>query len=293
MIPIVFSTDHNYVMPTGVTIASLLMADKEGSYSINVITSHDVTEEDKEKLRTQVSTLSPSSSIRFVEIGSEFDSGYEVRGISRACYYRLLIPWIFPEFDKIIYSDVDIIFQIGLGNLFSTEMGYNLFAGVKVHAAPGSSFARYIKKMNLNPEEYINSGLLLINSYAIRKESLRERIMAQAGKKFLYQDQDIINIIAAGRILPLPERFNMSPTYLAQYAMEGKGDIQPCILHYSGSKPWEAFTQCWQQWWKVYDATLFFDPKLNFKTSATILSYRAQLRRFRRSVTYRLNKMFK
>ncbi len=45
MIPIVFSTDHNYVMPTCVTIASLLQSCGEGErYAINVLVSEDVTE---------------------------------------------------------------------------------------------------------------------------------------------------------------------------------------------------------------------------------------------------------
>ena len=82
MIPIVFSTDHNYVMPTGVTILSLLKSSLTEQYRIYVIIAPDVTEEDKNLLREQVHIYSSESSIDFIEIGNEFESGFEIRGIS-------------------------------------------------------------------------------------------------------------------------------------------------------------------------------------------------------------------
>ena len=66
MIPIVFSTDHNYVMPAGVTILSLLENADGESYDIFILAAQDVNDNDKMLLRRQVETASPSSKISFL-----------------------------------------------------------------------------------------------------------------------------------------------------------------------------------------------------------------------------------
>ena len=129
-IPIVFSTDNNYVMQTGVTILSLLeSAHTSTVYEIFVLINNDVTEESKQCLRKQVSYF-PNHTIDFISIGTTFENSFEIRNISIATYSRLLIPWLLPQYDKIIYSDVDIIFHTDLTNAYGIEMGHKLVAGV-------------------------------------------------------------------------------------------------------------------------------------------------------------------
>lgn len=290
MIPIVFSTDHNYVMPTCVTIASLLQSCGKGeAYAVNVLVSDDVTEADRSLLSRQVKALSEESTINFLSTGGAFDGGYEVRGISKACYFRLLIPWLLPDAGKAIYSDVDIIFRTGLAELYSIEMGESYFAGV---AGRGNrtTMRRHIERLGLSPETYINSGLILINCQRLRADGMKQTFLDLAKRKFLFQDQDIINLAAKGRIINISERWNMSPAWLAEDVRKGisTGDTSGCVLHYSGLKPWEAMTYCWNEWWETYRTTNAYDPTFPYMVEERILSYKLTAKRFLRSVNYKI-----
>lgn len=287
MIPIVFSTDHNYVMQCGVAILSLLISGKETTYDIHVLISPDVTDEDKKKLRNQVEQF-PLSTIKFMEMGNQFDGGYEVRGISKACYYRLMIPWLLPKIDKIIYCDVDIIFKASLQPLFDIEMGDKLVAGAFSSTSEGFlAIKKYLTKLGLDYKKYINSGVLLINSKAQREKELNKEYERLATQKFLYQDQDIINIACKGEIIQFDRRFNLQPKVFAT-----SEDLQEnVVIHYAGDKPWNNFTYAWAEWWEIYNRSVFRDNEMYNAVSGKILSLKHRLLDLKRKATFKLNIM--
>lgn len=271
MKPIVFSTDHNYVMPTCVTIHSLLLNANPGvNYDIYIIIDPDVTEEDKNKLRKQVEADNKESEINFLEIGDTFDSGFEIRDISRACYNRLMIPWLLPQYDKVVYSDVDIIFTGDISEVYDTNLNDSLVAGIGGKSWTKGLIKKYLGKIGADPNEYINSGFLLINAKAQREENLKQKYLDLSKKKFIYQDQDIINLVCKGRISKLPEIYNVNPAEYYKYA-PGK----PKVVHFFGFKPWNHFTYSWILWWNIYDSSIVYDADYNHKISSEILRWDA------------------
>lgn len=72
-----------------------------------------------EKLHNQYQNFN----ITYRNVGNAFEGAFEIRGITVAAYYRLLIPEVITEYDKIFYFDVDIIFEVIFlrfyGNRFS------------------------------------------------------------------------------------------------------------------------------------------------------------------------------
>ena len=270
-LPIVFSTDHNYVMPTCVTIHSLLTTSKPGiSFDINIIIDPDVTEKDKEVLTLQISKDNKGSSINFIEIGDTFNKGFEIRDISRACYNRLMIPWLLPQYDKVVYSDVDIIFTGDISSLYNIDLGESLVAGVGGKTWTKGIICKYLKKIGAPTESYINSGFLLINSSLQRKEGLKEKYLDLSKRKFIYQDQDIINIVCKGRISKLPVAYNVNPADC--YSLP-KEEIK--VIHFFGFKPWLHFTYSWVRWWEKYETSLMYDEKYAKKISREILRWDA------------------
>lgn len=288
MIPIVFSTDHNYVLPTGVTLYSLLYSRGQEEYDIYIMISENVTEEDKKLLQDQVKALSTQSKLTFVEMGDKYEGGYEIRGISKACYYRLMIPWLIPHIDKIIYSDVDVIFKTSLRDLYQIGLEGKLVAGALPNSEKGwVSMKKYFSKLGVNYKGYINSGILLINSKLQRDEGLRLKYDQLSGKKFLYQDQDIINIVCKGRIAYFDKRFNLRPDYYA--TSEDLSDN--VVIHYAGDKPWNAFTYAWAQWWMPYFKSVFFDARMYQEVSARILSPGFQIKSFFKKVKCKIQEI--
>lgn len=277
MIPIVFSTDHNYVMPTGITLYSLLAFRGQEEYDIYILISESVTEGDKKILQDQVKALSTQSKLTFVEMGDKYKGGYEIRGISKACYYRLMIPWLIPHVDKIIYSDVDVIFKTSLKDLYQIDLEGKFVAGAYPSTEKGwVAMKKYFSKIGLDYKGYINSGMLVINSKLQREEELKVRYDQLSEKKFLYQDQDIINIVCKDRIAYFDKRFNLRPDYFA-VSEELSHNV---VIHYAGEKPWNAFTYAWAQWWTPYFKSVFFDGRLYQEVSAKVLNPIFQIKFF-------------
>src|SRR5699024_619911 len=87
-------------------------------------------------------------SIKYRTVDSQFKGAYETRGINVSTYYRLLIPELIPEYDKIMYHDVDVVFREDLSAIYSeTEMDNYYVAGV-VSSAGLSTLGR-AKRENL------------------------------------------------------------------------------------------------------------------------------------------------
>lgn len=271
-IPIVFSTDHNFIMPTGVAIHSLLITREKTEYDIYIIISDNVTEDDKNKLTAQVKSISTISTIQFLSIGDQFKECYEIRGVTVATYYRLLIPWLLPHIDKIIYSDGDIIFKAPLDELYHMDIGDNFILGNRKEKWQKKAETR-IRSLGLDPAHYTNAGFLVINSKAQRDANLKEKFLYHSTKKYYFQDQDILNIVCKGHIIHFNSKYNCGPSAFKNLCCYGKlpyNDI--VVIHYAGEKPWKAYCPFWTEWWKNYQASIFFNDKFYFSIMLQSLS---------------------
>ncbi len=293
MIPIVFSTDHNYVMQTGVCVFSLLQSADDCKYKIYIIIDSSVTEFDKEQLRRQVSIF-PGHDIGFINTNNEFSGWYEIRGISKATYYRLLIPWLLPDYDKILYSDVDVIFRLSLKQVFDLNLGDNYFGAV--HGAffrYSKEPAQYAESLEIDPNHYFNSGFLIINAKKQREDDLKSQFQKFSASKLTYQDQDIINLLCKDKIMPVRQKYCITPALYTQYMAKNpdiydfygtKAEVDnylrgnDCILHYAGAKPWNAFVFAFADWWMTYRTSLFYNPDYELSKYNAIMNPKTSLR---------------
>lgn len=262
MIPIVFSTDHNFVMPTGVAIFSMLECALDTDFDIFVLQANDVTDEDRMVLQEMVSRY--SSSISFLSMGEYFHGAFEIRGISKASYYRLLIPWLIPQYDKVIYSDGDVIFLDNIKELYVVSLEDDYVAGFCPNEIDKDAFKDYAPLIGVKAKEYINGGILLINSKKQREDRLDDEYLKLAKNRYVYQDQDIINIVCKHHISHVSMRYNCPPD---------KGHLNGmCVIHYLGKKPWKAFTHSWMRWWDVYCRSPFYNEVFELEVADKILN---------------------
>lgn len=259
MIPIVFSTDHQFVMPTGVAMQSMLECSNDANVEIFILQSDSVTDDDRSILQKICDSF--SAKLTFLSMGNQFTDGYEIRGITNACYYRLLIPWLIPEYEKIIYCDGDIVFCDSVKKLYEIELGDFFCAAICPYKYNKNLYKDYPQKLGLRPNEYFQSGVLLINSEAQRKGGLRDQYLEEAKKKYVFLDQDIINIVCRNRILELPIRFNITQSLYRDVIHHEA----PVIIHYSGKKPWNMYVYGWWRWWDVYHRSPFSDKEREFQ----------------------------
>lgn len=277
IIPIAFAFDNNLILPACVCISSLMVhAHKDTFYDIFILHS------EKEKLkREQLNRLPQYYSncrIQYREVDGTFDHAFEIRGITIPAYYRLLIPELIPEYDKVVYSDVDIIFRMDLMELYQMNLdAYYLAATKDIGMNFSKGGVQYITSVEgLIQEEYLQSGFVVMNCKNIKHDNLADQFRKLAGKKLRYQDQDILNLVCSGKILFLPLKYNMTD-YSFYYVNKERNKIdhffhsreidealQSGNIHFNGHKPWIKYSVNFDIWWEYYRKSPFFDEKFYF-----------------------------
>lgn len=277
IIPIVFAFDNNLAMPAAVCFYSLFVnANPETKYDVYVL--HRKNEELDLIYINKVFEKYPKHSLKMIDVGDTFDKSFEIRGITTPAYYRLLIPDLIPEYDKVIYSDVDVIFQQDLGDLYmSTDLGEDLIAGVNNVAHLDKDLrCHYEGVLSLDPQNIICSGFLLMNSQKIREENLVSSFITHSKNKYKFQDQDVLNIVCRGRIRMLSPQFSLL-TYISYMAVNNRDSlldmwseveiaeaIKAGNIHYNGQKPWKGYCINFDIWWEYYRKSPLFDEKWYF-----------------------------
>ena len=126
-IPIFFSTDDNYIPYLDVAISSLIAnASCEFEYRIIVLNT-GLNEENVCKVKKNEKA---GFKIDFVDISDDVDRIKsrlkDVYHFSVVTYYRLFIASLFPQYDKVIYLDCDLVVLGDISKLYHTELGDNI-----------------------------------------------------------------------------------------------------------------------------------------------------------------------
>lgn len=294
-VPVVFNIDRNVVTPFMVCVTSLLEhAGTDTFYELFVLCNLAELDGDMQGELRRVVPDPGRASLTFVDVRGAFANAFEIRNITIAAYYRLLIPDLFPSYDRMIYADVDMIFRTDLSDLYSRACARGeLLAGVRewndfVHDESSVQIKNYLTSIGSDSQSYINSGFLVLNLEAMRREGVVSRFLALADRQYICQDQDIINIVCRGRIELLPMRWNYtyshyiwayggSEGYRNAYRTELEEAERVGTIHYSGPKPWKEFCPRYDYWWSCYRRSAAFDPEVCFRADEAICSALARL----------------
>lgn len=275
VVPVVFAFDNNIVMPACVCITSLLEnAHAETFYDIYILHANDVSL-DKTHLG-RIATKYSNCSITYRVVDDTFKKAFEIRHVTIATYYRLLLSQLLPQYDKVIYSDVDIIFRMDLSDLYQQNMS-EYYIAATLDLGLNYLDPSYVRKHNdLEIGKYVQAGFVVFNLKKIREDNVTSNFVEHALKhKYIYQDQDILNICCRGKIKYLPPCYNVNDcSFLAlrEYKMLG-GIYSPeqcnyarCCgnIHYSGKKPWKENCIFMDVWWEYYRRSVVYDVDNHF-----------------------------
>ena len=269
-IPILFTFDQTLLMPAGVCISSLLVnAAPDTFYDIFILHKEGCDFSELRKLEKRFSNFR----LTCREVKGEFVGAYEIRGIPETAYYRLLAPELITEYDKLLYSDVDVIIREDLSKYYNIDLGDNYFAGVDNCSRLRPAVRNYLSNsLNLDWQKgYYYSGNLVINSALIRRNGIIEKFRELGKNKYAQQDMDIINIACNGRILPLGPVFCLT-VQLYTLIVERRAEMEAIygaealdaaldygIVHYNGAKPWKEACHNMDIWWTEYRRSVFFN----------------------------------
>ena len=278
-IPVVFAIDNNVVMQCGVTITSLLMnAKKDTYYEIFVLCNdRDLSGANKDYLQRAFKD-DHLCGISFVDVGNAFkeSEGLATGHITTATYYRLAIPTLFPQFDKVIYADVDMIFQQDLSELFRSSLQNGELLAAVLDLSIGDKFffrSNLSSRIGISERSYFNAGFLIMNLQQLRSETILEELHRHAKIKYEMNDQDVLNVVCSGKVQILPTMYNFQLNHFSNYMWGKKStEIQfgewfkHATLHYTWKhKPWNSL-ECvaYDTWWHYYKMSPFYDDMYYF-----------------------------
>ena len=258
-IPVVFTFDKRIILGAAVTIKSLLdCAKPDTEYDIYVY-HPDI--DDKTAKEFAEMTDGTRHSITFEYISKDkFKNAPINKGGSwtEIVYYRLLIPELLPQYDKVLYADTDVLFKGDLADVYNTDISDYECAAVAMEPNNDKMICHKYFPENKNELTFISS-FILFNSKKMRGEHFVDRVfdvIKTFNTRLKFFDLDTLNI-ACDKILPLPYRYgvfqsiyynddlNKSAEYSFLKNVYSDKDLlnekaNTVMLHYAGDpgKPW-------------------------------------------------------
>jgi UDP-glucose:(galactosyl)LPS alpha-1,2-glucosyltransferase len=260
--PLVIAFTPNYFIPAATCLFSVLKhSEPSDKYEVIVLLSESLPQKMTQKLQQLGDGC---MTFRFINLKGQLSDIYVDKKYTVAASYRLLLPELLPEYDKILYVDCDIIVRNNLAQLFnSVDLKDNYLAGV--YESTLDFQIPHLNNIGCKSGKYINSGFLIMNLAKMRQDKMVTKFIEASKADYLeFPDQDVLNVVCKGQIMGLPPYYNSIRTfYLPQYkkfflqkyteqnweAVQSHGTI-----HYTGAKPWDRFTVEFSIWWRYYDA---------------------------------------
>lgn len=268
VIPIALSSSNKYIPYCAVTIKSILEhISLESNYDIFILTT-GIDRDQQDMLFHMVNPYS-NVSLRLVDMTS-FASKYQFlvyEHISSETYFRLITPWIFSCFDRVIFLDSDIIVCQDVATLVSIDLeGYYLAASKDIVMAGFCNgycpeMSQYLSnRLKLkNTSDYFNAGVIYFNAALMRNAFSADEFPQDASKgEYTILDQDTLNRYCNGKVYYLGLEWNFTPdckvfsripgerkSHFISYAPDAlkqeyrHAHENPKIIHYTDiGKPW-------------------------------------------------------
>lgn len=260
MIPIVFSTDNNYVPILAVAITSLLTNAEECYLKIYV--AHEGLKEENIEL-LQALDYSTKAEIAFIDMSVYLSSVnlHTTNRFSRSAYYRILIPKVLTQYEKIIYMDCDVICLGNIKDLYKISLEQNAVGGVMDYVMI-HNFSDYLRKKMINTDAYFNSGIIVFDTILYKQSNIEKKCFQyiNGDVRYAFPDQDILNLSCEGQVAYLEEGWNYQwhrffGKFISKYRYKARLDIQDVyIVHYTSEfKPWVVLIAPFaDKWWKYY-----------------------------------------
>lgn len=272
-IPVVFASDKNCAAQMYITMLSAILNKKPDTfYDFYCLVPHKFSRFVREKFE-RLHKKYRNINITFVNMKNAFSNlEMQISHITSPTYYRLKIAQILPQYQKVLYLDIDTIVLDDLTELYDTDLGSNyiggvLAAGYLIRAEKNKKYYESIGMPDMS--NYINAGVILFNLELIRKDNMTEKMIDLASKNFKCMDQDILNLLFYGRIKHLNFKYNFLVAYKREFfdnpdTMKKLCDIygeqcldnaikNPVIIHYATSKkPWEDKNVWLSKYWSKY-----------------------------------------
>ncbi len=259
-------------------IASILLHTQE-TIVIHILCDNSISDENIDKINQTVECYGAKIVYHRIELPTYFQTLDSIKNITIGTLFRLFIPEVCENIDRVIYLDADTLIQCDISRMLQYDLN-DSYAGVVLDVYKTRRDyinTKLYKKLGVNKDIYFNAGVMVFNCVLIRKEMN----LVDKGLEILnvmpflpFADQDVLNILFKGKIVLLDNMYNYQIDLIAsdspQDALDKKG-----ILHFSGYlKPWNcANDQVIRYYYAVMARTEYVNTIEDMNNMMSTISY--------------------
>jgi len=264
---IFLASNEKYTRFLKATIASIV----RHTTQIERLSFHILSRELQESTKERINSLAPGQ-IDFSEVDMKrFEAFPQMKmcpHLTVETYFRYLIPIRWPDLDRALYLDCDVIVKDDICKLWDLELG-DCFVGA---CEEGWDYIITWKKELGIKGFYFNAGVMIWDLKKFREHGIVEKLFSKTlelGDRAKFADQDVLNLVFDGHAKLLPARYNVQLSTCEKSEAGDQirteflykiGDIQhavqsPGIIHYN-SPPKPIHSNCkhpFKHEWFKYD----------------------------------------
>lgn len=263
-------TDAGYVPWCATAVRSLLDAHPGRDLHVHVLHDGSVPPADREALAAMAS---PPARVEWHEVDARAVAHLPALDrFGRIVWLRFLLPELLADVERCLYLDADVLVVDDLGPLLTLDLD-GAALGAAANVVPPEDRPRLAAIGVTDHRTFLNSGVLVMDLARLRAEGLLAQAgdaVAAFGDAIVWPDQDVLNIVHAGRWRPIHPRFNAQNSLFAWPDLAGEvlgpaavaeAVERPAVVHFEGPslcKPWHALST--HPWRDRYRATLARTP---------------------------------
>lgn len=288
-VQIVAAANDLYVPYLSVVIQSIINNSTD-SHKYKVTVMHtDITAKHRDMLK-KMAHKKDNFDIAFINVMQEMKNYMNLfisNHIKIETYFRLLLPKIMPDVNKVLYMDCDVIANSDVAELYNTDISDYFLAGTRdadsaANYNSNSDYSEYIDNVLglSNPYDYLQAGIIVMNLDKFRKLCGTKKLLDIAmSRNWRFHDQDVLNYCCKDKIKFVDYAWNFvydydegfrrstnvivnAPHYIMSDYMRAKKS--PKIIHFSWTnKPWfSPGVHFGEKFWLIARKTPFYAEML-------------------------------
>lgn len=251
-IPVIYAVNDYYVPMAAASLRSLIRCVSKDRYYRVCIMHTGLQKMHQDRIRTMETDNVGISFYDASEVVQK-DAWPSSQRFGPEIYLRLYAPLVYEQYPKLLYLDADTIILRDIADLYDTALNESVLGACWSFATPFMD--GYVRRtVGLEPDEYFNSGVLILNTARFEEDRVRLncRQILRESPRLLCFDQDALNLVLRGAYRRLPDQWNVQwtnhlhPDYdISERASRCQrvrmriAEGTPFIIHYSSSfKPW-------------------------------------------------------
>lgn len=227
--------DGHYSVWVGTAMQSII-DHTDSKLCFHILHDETVSEENKRKLKQVAHQKGDSIQFYFIDTSIFDDVEDRLHRFTVGTMFRLMLPEILPNLNKIIYLDADLLVNRDIKGLWDIDVSNYCVAGVRDYGTYRNTENPYPVVHGLvDRGKYINAGVVVLNLNKIRTTINLKKAsidyLIEHPKSDLF-GQDALNVVCRNSILILDDKWNV---YVCIVRFENNKELDDCIYHYAGT----------------------------------------------------------